>query len=209
MIKTIACNQPYAFPYLGWFRLLSDSDLFVVLDCVQFPRRGWCHRNKLLNRNGVLEWLTLPLEYATQDAPIETIIFAYNGVERMAEQMRRFPAFDRLPEAIVNEVRDARGALVTYNMRVLEACCWELGIKFNVAHSSGLNLPDELKGQARILEICRRLGATRYLNATGGIDLYDPVAFARAGVELAFLPPWEGSYASVLQVLADRERVAA
>ena len=46
--STMAIMQPYFIPYAGYFRLFAASDLFVIYDCVQFPRRGWVHRNKLI-----------------------------------------------------------------------------------------------------------------------------------------------------------------
>jgi hypothetical protein len=45
---TIAVMQPYFIPYAGYFRLFAASDLFVIYDCVQFPRRGWVQRNRLI-----------------------------------------------------------------------------------------------------------------------------------------------------------------
>ena len=59
---TFAVMQPYFFPYAGYFRLFAASDLFVIYDCVQFPRRGWVHRNLLPDASGSERWLTLPLE---------------------------------------------------------------------------------------------------------------------------------------------------
>ena len=59
---TVAIMQPYFFPYAGYFRLFAASDLFVIYDCVQFPRRGWVHRNLLPDASGSERWLTLPLE---------------------------------------------------------------------------------------------------------------------------------------------------
>ena len=44
--------QPYFVPYAGYFRLFAASDLFVIYDCVQFPRRGWVHRNKMFAADG-------------------------------------------------------------------------------------------------------------------------------------------------------------
>ena len=47
--RTVAIMQPYFIPYAGYFRLFTGADLFVVCDDVQFPRRGWLHRNKLID----------------------------------------------------------------------------------------------------------------------------------------------------------------
>ena len=43
-MTTVAVMQPYFMPYAGYFRLFAAADVFVLFDCVQFPRRGWVHR---------------------------------------------------------------------------------------------------------------------------------------------------------------------
>lgn len=49
MPLTVAIMQPCFIPYVGYFRLFAASDLFVICDCVQFPRRDGVHRNRLLD----------------------------------------------------------------------------------------------------------------------------------------------------------------
>lgn len=46
-INSVAIMQPYFYPYLNYYNLFKFSDLVLILDDVQFPRRGWVHRNKL------------------------------------------------------------------------------------------------------------------------------------------------------------------
>src|SRR6185437_7330472 len=90
-MATIAIMQPYFIPYAGYFRLIAQADLFVVYDCVQFPRRGWLHRNKLLDAQGQEQWLTLPLTPAPQDVKICDLAFPPDAAERLAERLQPFP----------------------------------------------------------------------------------------------------------------------
>src|SRR5437588_4364462 len=83
---TVAIMQPYFIPYAGYFRLFAASDLFVIYDCVQFPRRGWVHRNRLVDRLGVERWLTLPLQKAPQDVPIRDLRFAFDAAALLAQR---------------------------------------------------------------------------------------------------------------------------
>jgi hypothetical protein len=195
----IAINQPYFVPARSWFRLIEQTDLFVVLDCVQHIRRGWVHRNRLRDINGALQWLTLPIAPAPQKTPIHRMSFAADAAGRMEDQLSRFPAIKRLPEDLRAELARVGGSLSTYLVGLIESCCDHLGIKFRCVYSSALNLPDELRGQDRILAICERLDATEYLNSPGGRALYQPEEFSKRGVKLEFLPDWQGSYDSVLE----------
>lgn len=161
---TIAVMQPYWAPYAGYFRLFVAADLFVVFDCVQFPRRGWVHRYK--DEKG--DWVTLPL----QKAPRNT---------RICDMKMRSGA---------NLSHDLLGVLVRYSSI--------LDLPTIMSCSSDLDVDPSIHGQARVIAICKRLHADRYVNASGGRALYDPAAFADAGIKLGFLKPYEGSYESIL-----------
>lgn len=202
MALTVAIMQPYFFPYAGYFRLFAASDLFVIYDCVQFPRRGWVHRNKLIDVAGQARWLTLPLEKAPQDVLIRDLRFPPDAAEQLAERLQPFPltaAGTAATEHILTALRDVRGTPLEYIERLLEITVTYCGLPWRTVRSSSLNVPPEFRGQDRILEIARRLGASRYVNASGGRELYDPAVFDAAGIELRFLADYAGPNASILQ----------
>lgn len=206
----VAIMQPYFAPYIGYFRLF-DVDLFVFLDDVQFPRRGWVHRNKLIDRNGSPQWFTLPIEKADFSAQIKDLRFAWDSVSRMEEESRRFPAISKLPVGIEISVMSAGGRLVPYAVQIIERCCKHLNIRMAYSYSHLMPIDPEARGQQRIIEICKYIGATEYLNSPGGVGIYDASEFARHGIKLEFLPKWEGPMESVLEVIAykNHERAAA
>lgn len=203
----LAVMQPYFIPYAGYFRLLCDVDAFVVLDCVQFTRRGWIHRNQLLDRLERPRWLTLPLERAPVTTSIHAMRLAPAAEETLLAKARRFRACTHPSDAAAGTVQAmlaVQGNLVDYLVRLLTTVCDALQVTAPpMVLSSQLALPAHLRGQDRILGICRSLGATHYLNAPGGKALYEPDAFARQGVSLEFLPTYKGANTSVLQRLHD------
>ena len=44
----ISIMQPIFLPWVGYFNMIIHSDLFVFLDDVQFERRSFQSRNKLI-----------------------------------------------------------------------------------------------------------------------------------------------------------------
>lgn len=199
----VAIMQPYFYPYAGYYRLFAAADVFVAYDCVQFPRRGWVHRNRLSNFNGEDQWLTLPLEKGDRDKTrICDLVFSQNAKAAMEEQMRRFPCFVDLakkePE-LAEILSDFSITPAQYLVRGLEWSTERLGLKRPIIMSSSLNIPEDLKGQDRIIEIVKRVNAKYYINAPGGVELYDEKAFEDEGLTLTFLPDYIGSYKSVLQ----------
>lgn len=210
---TVAIMQPYFFPYAGYFRLLTESDLFIVYDCVQFPRRGWVHRNKLADQSGTEQWLTLPLVKQPQSVLIKDMLFPVDAATDLAERLCRFPlpARDEAWKAeVMRRVLGMGPSVLDYLEDTLELVARRLGLRWNVRRSSEFDIPDTLRGQDRIIELARRAGARRYINAPGGVDMYDPEAFGKAGLDLAFLPKYHGAYGSMLgRILAEDPKALA
>ena len=202
--------QPYFIPYAGYFRLFAASDLFVIYDCVQFPRRGWVHRNRLLDGDGRESWLTLPLAKAPRDVRIRDLRFSDDAGRILDDRMRRHTAswpLPRQPEPeIVASLKNLAGTPVDYLERLLRVIVTGLGLRWQVVRSSSLAVPDSVRGQDRIIEIARRLGAVRYVNAPGGRALYEPGRFAEAGIELRFLDDYRGPWSSILQRILEEDR---
>lgn len=203
----IAVMQPYFIPYCGYFRLLNMSTTFVIFDCVQFPRRGWVHRNRLNRRDGAEDWITLPLRKEAQTVKIHELQFLPEARALLEERLGRFdltprPGNDAVRDAAVDTILDVSGSVVDYLERTLLFFCRLFGIETKIVRSTGLNVPDAFKGQDRIIEIVKRCGGSRYVNASGGIDLYDRPTFAENGCTLDFLTPYDGPYQSVLSRIA-------
>lgn len=201
-MKTIAVIQPYFFPYAGYYRLFAASDVVVMFDCVQFPRRGWVHRNRFELANGETDWLSLPLAKPAYDARIAALRFPPDATQRLDAAVRRFPALDgarKSGHAIMKRMFDFSNENVTdYLCDQIRDVTQTLGIERPMLRSSTLDIDPELRAQDRVLAIVTALGGTRYVNPSGGRELYDRESFARAGVDLQFLTPYGGSMESML-----------
>src|SRR5262249_21247749 len=180
----------------------------VIYDCVQFPRRGWVHRNRLIDQSGTLRWLTLPLQKAPREVCIRDLRFASDAPALFEERLRPFcfASGERDLRDIMSSLRNLEGSPVDYIERLLQEIMRYLGLPWNVIRSSALNVPLCYRGQSRILEIARTLGAKRYVNAPGGRDLYDPGTFRDAGIELCFLSDYGGPATSILSRLMIENR---
>jgi WbqC-like protein family len=206
---TVAIMQPYFIPYAGYFRLFAASDLFVIYDCVQFPRRGWVHRNRLTDKSGVERWLTLPLEHAPQSVLIRDLRFAPDAAKMFTARLRSFPLVASEPATVapvLDALHDIGGRPVDYIERLLMKIVSHLGLPWKTIRSSTLGVPASFRGQDRIIEIAQRLRASRYVNAPGGRTLYKSGAFQDAGIELEFLTDYVGPNSSILTRLLSENR---
>ena len=57
----LAIMQPYFFPYIGYFQLIKSVDEFVIYDNIQYTKKGWINRNRILV-NGTDYLISLPLK---------------------------------------------------------------------------------------------------------------------------------------------------
>ena len=73
------------------------------------------------------------------------------------------------------------------NARSIEMVFAYLGIQQRFSFASVLGIPDEVRGQHRILAVCESLNATHYINASGGRALYTAEAFDQCGCNCSSL----------------------
>lgn len=204
-LKRIAVMQPYFFPYAGYFRLFGQVDEFVMLDCVQFPRTGRVHRSEIDHDRVGPRWLTLPLARQARNTLIRDLQFAEGARAELDRRLAVLPGLARpgnpAAERLREHLHSPLGGVVDFLGQGLRLCCDLFGLDTPIVHSSQLDTPGHLRGQQRILSICQARGATHYLNAPGGRDLYAPEAFEQAGIRLEFLPPYLGPHAHLLPSL--------
>lgn len=188
----VAIMQPYFFPYIGYFQLIHAADTFVVYDDVHFIKKGWIHRNRIL-LDGEPYPLVLPIRKASQNRliseheralPDETV---EKQLVLIRQAYRKAPYFDMAMPIIEKVLRYPEVNVARYLLHGLKEVAEYIGLQTNFLLSSELESTGELKGQERIVERCRQLGATHYINAINGISLYDAESFERHGIALSFL----------------------
>ena len=187
-MTTVAVMQPYFLPYAGYFRLFAAADRVAFFDCVQFPRRGWVHRNRLPDALGRPAWLTLPLQRAPMSARIMDLRFAADARERLAVACRRFPDLADIRHPLCAGMLDLDDSVCGYLEKRMRRCCNLMGLPFRTVRTSSLDLDPSLEGQDRVIAAVEALGADSYVNLEGGRDLYQPSAFESRGMRLRILP---------------------
>lgn len=187
-----AVMQPYFFPYIGYFQLMYAVNVFVFYDDVQYIDRGWVNRNRI-RIHDKHAWLTLPVQKAARAAAINERHYLVEKpelrrVERtLAMSYGRAACFHEIMPFLMELLHFPDNNVASFNANLLTRLARKLGIECRFKVSSQLGLPDGLKGQERVIALCRALGADRYLNPIGGAHLYRAEDFAASGIELSFL----------------------
>ena len=185
--------QPYLFPYIGYFQLINAVDKFVVYDNIQFSKKGWINRNRILV-NGKDEYFTIPLKKDSDFLNIDqrTLAPAFATekdklLRRITESYRKAPYFEQVFPLVKEIISQEEDNLFRFIRRSLLAVCESLGIKTEIVVSSAIPIDHELRSQDKVLTICKAMNAYHYINPAGGMDLYSKDVFKQHHIELHFL----------------------
>lgn len=188
----IAIMQPYFLPYIGYFQLINAVDVFVVYDDVNYIKKGWINRNNLLvNGKGFL--FSIPLKNVSQNKFINQIDIDENSgwrtdlLKTIALSYKKAPFFAEvfpILKDIIGHKENNLAKLITYS---LSKICNFLSIETEIIVSSDIDKNNDLKGQDKIIEICKKTKADNYVNAIGGIELYDRDTFIKHDISLHFI----------------------
>lgn len=185
-----AAHQPNYLPWLGYFYKVWVSDLFVILDDVQFERgRGYQNRVQIKTANGPA-WLTQPVRRKGQGLqPTLEVEFSEPGwadkhLRTIRANYARAPHFRALFPQIEAGFAAAGPRLADTNFALIERVSQLLGLATRFVRSSDHGLA--LTGGERIAELGRLNGATRYVSGKGGAGYQVAESFARRGIALAY-----------------------
>lgn len=187
----IGIMQPYFWPYLGYFQLISCVDKFVVYDDIEYTKKGWINRNRYLC-NGTDKYFTVPLEKDSDylDIRERNITKNYNR-EKIKNQIRmayrKAPNFECVYPLFCECVDYNDRNLFSYIYFSIQKIMGYLDIETSLVVSSSLSIDRSLKGQEKVLEICKAMGCTQYVNPIGGQLLYEKKCFLKKGIELSFI----------------------
>lgn len=184
--------QPYIFPYIGYWQLLNSVDCFVILDDVNFIRRGYMNRNSILINNKAYRF-TIPIMKASQNRLICDTKIMFTDKEKKLFLQRIEFAYKKAPyykqaypiiQKIINHDNDDFTEYAYNSIKILMAY---LSIDTQIVLSSNIEKNSKLHGQDRIIEICKKMGADTYINPSGGRNLYSSEAFTKERISLYFL----------------------
>ncbi|OQY09977.1 MAG: hypothetical protein B6I30_09025 [Desulfobacteraceae bacterium 4572_187] len=190
----VSANQPYFFPYPGFFYKAHRSDIFVILDNVQFPRRTtWTTRNRFKNHQGSL-WMTVPVKkkgLGLQKISAVKICHGGKWEKKHLESLKNAYAKAPYLKDHLNFLEELFSTtfekLIDLNLKIIRHLMKHLQIDTEVMLLSELDIKE--RGNRLLIEICKRLGATQFLSQSAAIKYLDADRFTKAGIQIADLKP--------------------
>jgi hypothetical protein len=213
----LAVMQPYFFPYIGYFQLISAVDTFLLYDHVDYIKRGWINRNRLLEIHRGPVYFGFKVEHVHPGTLIREVRIKfgdkerkkllkdiYHNYHRALYFQETFPLIEKaLPEsaetiaqinghsiAILAEYLDIRTKIL-FELEAAERI--ELGLqKSPEVVPSPIGKPD--RKTQRIINICNEFNCSNYVNPIGGQQIYSPEVFRRQGININFIQTLPYSY---------------
>ena len=146
---------------------MQASDLFVILAHAQYQKGGYLNR---FERHG--KWHTMSVNHGLQPIKDKTYSSPEKDMARIVE---------RNPEAA--PFVDCAGiSLLETNMRIIE----RIRKRLNIGADIVLDYDTELRGTDRLLDICKRYGATKYISGMMGQSYLDTSKFLDSGIKVSF-----------------------
>jgi len=191
-MTTVAAMQPYFLPYIGYFRLITAVDQFILLDNVNYINGGWINRNRWLMQ-GRPHTFNIPLSHASQHKLINELMIDRDHYQPKKLLTTVYHCYHLAPEfAAIFPLLEKifyveKSQLLSFIIHALQVIFDYLERDF-VYQLASLTLPKTCAGAEYIIALCQSRQATHYLNASGGRTLYDASQFSQAGIQLGFLP---------------------
>ncbi len=188
----VAIQQPEHIPWIGFFNKMAQCDLFIYLDNVQFKKRYFENRNRIMGRNGP-QWLNVPVitkgRYHQNIADVEIAEEAgwqHKYLESLRHAYGKHPYGALVVDLMQPVIMAATTDLCSLNLQAIEAIRGYLEITTPVRRASELVDDHTIRGHELILDLCKKSRATTYISGPDGINYLDTPAFSASGMEICY-----------------------
>ncbi|MCG3773680.1 MAG: hypothetical protein JW395_0493 [Nitrospira sp.] len=198
--------QPTFLPWLGWFDIVDQSDVVVLLDDVSFSKQSWQQRNRIRTAQG-LDIVSVPVKTAGRlgqpicEVEVANPDFHVRVLGKISMAYRRAPYFETYFHSFSEHLNLARrsGLLVDVNIELISFLCESLGVATPMVRSSGLGVQGRRGG--KVAALCEAVQATQYLSpaASQAYLLEDRSAFDVRGVSVELQVYEHPEYSQVFQ----------
>ena len=181
--KVVAIHQPNYMPWLGYFDKIAKSDIFVMIDHVQFVKGHIVNRNKIKNNKGEPVWLTVPVKISkgsTQKINEIEIDYSHDWQHKHINRLKAFYGkaqhfedyFEDLKEILKTKYQN----LAELNIGLIRYFCDQLRIETPLFVASELEQDFGRKNEMNV-NICKYFGADVYLSGSGAKKYNDEPSF--------------------------------
>jgi len=170
-----AIMQPTYLPWMGYFDLMDQSDIFVFLDNVQFEKQSWQQRNEIKTPKGEL-WLSIPIirKYPQQIKEVRINNFQpwqSNHLKSIQYNYSKAKYFNKYIKFFQDIYSEKTTKLIDFTIPIIILIKNILGINTEIIKASELDVKG--KKVELLFDICHKIGANEYLSPVGSKEYID------------------------------------
>jgi len=184
----ISIMQPTYLPWIGYFDLMDEADVFVFLDTVQFERQSWQQRNRIKTSTG-WTWLSVPIIRKFPQL-IDSVLInnsqKWKHWKTIEQNYRRTKYWKASPLA---EIYSRKWEyLVDLNLEIISWLTGEFGIHTETYRlSTTTTFPASASKVDLLIAICRFFHADTYLSPAGSAAyIEEDNRFEEEGITLKY-----------------------
>ena len=193
----VSIHQPNYLPWLGFFNKVSQSDVYVVFDDVQYPMgKDFHNRNQIKTNNGKT-WLTIPVVGKSERRKFDEIQIKDNGWnEKHLNNIKNFygktkyfndyyPDLEKFYTKTYDKLIDLNMDMNKWFFKLLDINT-EIKYSSQICYYQDVFKLNELKGLDKIIHILKQTNTTQYITSKGpGASRYiDEKVFKDSNIEL-------------------------
>jgi hypothetical protein len=187
MITSI--HQPHFLPWMGYFNKIINSDVFVILNTVQYRPRYYQNRCKV-KQGDAWRWISIPV-HSERITKIMNVTLVQDDWREHVQKSIEFeygktPYFRQYWTPICDAILKPAESLDDLNYNTLLVLLDLLGVKHvQVVRASEIPA-DSDDPTDRLVSLCNYFGTTCYISGRGGRDYMRIEAFEEAGIQIVY-----------------------
>ena len=186
----LSVHQPQYLPWLGYFDKIAGSDLFVFLDLPQFKKREFQNRNRIKGPNGEV-WLTVPVVSKGKfEQPIKDVLidnsqpWQKSHWQSLTLNLKKAPFWERYSPGLAQFYHTPQENLCDLNLKMSLWFFEQLGLQTPYKIESAIGT--STTSTERLIELCKKTGATSYYSGSGGKEYMDEERFKAENLGLSY-----------------------
>lgn len=177
MSKLVAISQSNYIPWRGYFDMINSVDIFVLYDEMQYTRRDWRNRNKIIVQNKT-HWLTIPVDVKgkyfqkIKDTKVADPNWARKHWSTIKNAYSKAQFFNNYADELEEFYLGSEFTYLTdINLALIRIVNKFLDIQTEIIHSSSFKL--DANPTENLLDICETLGADTYVSGPAAKNYFD------------------------------------
>ena len=188
-----AIHQPNFFPWLGYFDKIKNSDVFIIMDDVDYPKSGsgsgsWTNRVKV-NIQGQAKWFTCPIRrlegrWKISETQMLDDLWRDKIIKTLQYNYRKHPQFSKAMEFLEPLINHNTHNLSDFNINAISNISKLLGITTKLVKQSDLDVPGS--STELLINLTKKVGAETYMCGGGAAGYQEDDLFPKRGIKLVY-----------------------